>query len=141
MNPIQTAIQNGWKTVLDGLQRLNPIPEPLRPLFGSRLFWFAVWAAAFSAFGRNLLGERVGGWVGVAVGGLLWYSLVPDANLELGLLVLVVVILPLFGSLLRGTTLGRRTRGAKLCPDCAEEVKSAAHVCKHCGYRFAVQGK
>ena len=66
MNPllgVQQAIQGGWKSVLDGLTRLNPIPEPLRPLFGSRLFWFALWAATFSAFGRNLLGERFGEWL------------------------------------------------------------------------------
>jgi hypothetical protein len=25
----------------------------------------------------------------------------------------------------------------KICPDCAEEVKAEARVCKHCGYRFA----
>jgi Uncharacterised protein family UPF0547 len=24
----------------------------------------------------------------------------------------------------------------KICPDCAETVKSAARVCKHCGFRF-----
>ena len=27
--------------------------------------------------------------------------------------------------------------GTKLCPDCAEEVKEAARVCRFCGYRFA----
>jgi ribosomal protein L32 len=25
----------------------------------------------------------------------------------------------------------------KTCPDCAETVRAAANVCKHCGYRFA----
>ena len=27
--------------------------------------------------------------------------------------------------------------GTKLCPDCAEQVKEAARVCRFCGYRFA----
>jgi hypothetical protein len=26
----------------------------------------------------------------------------------------------------------------KTCPDCAEEVRAAARICKHCGYRFEV---
>jgi len=25
----------------------------------------------------------------------------------------------------------------KKCPDCAETILADAHVCKHCGYRFA----
>jgi hypothetical protein len=29
---------------------------------------------------------------------------------------------------------------SKTCPDCAEEVKSAARVCPFCGHRFAEQG-
>jgi hypothetical protein len=28
----------------------------------------------------------------------------------------------------------------KICPDCAETVKQAAKLCKHCGHRFADQG-
>jgi hypothetical protein len=27
----------------------------------------------------------------------------------------------------------------KTCPDCAEEVKEAANVCRFCGYRFDVE--
>jgi Uncharacterised protein family UPF0547 len=140
MNPIrgvQEAIQNGWQTVLAQLQALNPIPEALRPLLGSRYFWFALWIAAFSAFGRNLLGERIGAWAGLVAGGLLWYGFVPNAGLELGLLVVAIILIPLLGSVLHRTNLGRRARGLKLCPDCAEDVKGAANVCKHCGHRFA----
>jgi hypothetical protein len=29
------------------------------------------------------------------------------------------------------------TAGTKTCPDCAEEVREAANVCRFCGYRFA----
>jgi branched-subunit amino acid ABC-type transport system permease component len=144
MNPIrgvQEAIQNGWQTVLAQLQALNPIPEALRPLLGSRYFWFALWISAFSAFGRNLLGERIGAWAGLAVGGLLWYGFVPNAGFELGLLVIAIVLIPLLGTLLNRTNLGRRARGLKLCPDCAEDVKGTAKVCKHCGYRFEGSAK
>jgi Uncharacterised protein family UPF0547 len=28
----------------------------------------------------------------------------------------------------------------KQCPDCAETILAAAHVCKHCGYRFDAKG-
>ena len=122
--------------MLDSLARLNPIPEPLRPLFGSRLFWFALWAAAFSAFGRNLLGERFGGWVGLLIGGALWGVAVPDSSLELVGLVIALIALPLIGGWLTRSGLGRRARGVKVCPDCSEEVKASAKVCKHCAYRF-----
>jgi ribosomal protein L32 len=29
--------------------------------------------------------------------------------------------------------------GTKVCPDCAEDVKTAARVCRYCGYRFDVR--
>ena len=139
MNPlqgVQQAIQGGWTSVLDSLQRLNPIPEPLRPLFGSRYFWFALWIAAFSAFGRNLLGERIGGWLGLLIGGALWAVAVPDSSLELLLLLVLLIVVPVLGGWLTRSMLGRRARGVKVCPDCSEEVKGAAKVCKHCAYRF-----
>lgn len=133
---MQQAIQGGWTSVLDSLQRLNPIPEPLRPLFGSRYFWFALWIAAFSAFGRNLLGERIGGWLGLLIGGALWAVAVPDSGLELLLLLVLLIVMPVLGGWLTRSMLGRRARGVKVCPDCSEEVKGAAKVCKHCAYRF-----
>ena len=133
---VQQAIQNGWKGLLDNLLRLNPIPEALRPLFGSRYFWFALWIALFSAFGRNLFGERIGGWVGLLIGGALWAVTVPDSSLELVLLVILLIALPALGGWLTRSGLGRRARGVKVCPDCSEDVKAAAKVCKHCAYRF-----
>lgn len=33
--------------------------------------------------------------------------------------------------------IARPEAGSKICPECAETVKDAARVCKHCGYRFA----
>ena len=30
----------------------------------------------------------------------------------------------------------QRAEATKLCPDCAEEVKAAARVCRFCGFRF-----
>ena len=136
MQGVQQAIQGGWTSVLDSLQRLNPIPEPLRPLFGSRYFWFALWIAAFSAFGRNLLGERIGGWLGLLIGGALWAVAVPDSSLELLLLVVLLIVVPVLSGWLTRSMLGRRARGVKVCPDCSGDVKGAAKVCKHCAYRF-----
>jgi len=34
-----------------------------------------------------------------------------------------------------------QTHDVKVCPDCAEEVKSAALVCRFCGYRFTANEK
>jgi Uncharacterised protein family UPF0547 len=53
---------------------------------------------------------------------------------------MTVVAAPVAG-ILRIVTSARRRRLAerasrKRCPDCAEQVKAEAHVCRHCGYRF-----
>jgi Uncharacterised protein family UPF0547 len=144
MNPVQsvqTAIQNGWQRVLEGINALNPIPEQLRPLLGSRYFWFALWIAVFASIGRNLLGSRLGALIGTALGAALWWSFVPNAELEIMLLIAAALVLPWFGAWLTRTGLGRRARGQRVCPDCAEEVKFEAKVCKHCGYRFEAQVK
>jgi hypothetical protein len=139
MNPlqgVQQAIQNGWNSVLEALLRLNPVPEPLRPLLGSRWFWFALWLATFSALGRNLFGERFGAWLGLAAGGALWAAVVPNPEAEVYALLALGVLVPLAARLWRGSSMGQRTRGLKTCPECAEEVKRAAKVCKHCAHRF-----
>jgi hypothetical protein len=139
MNPVQsvqTAIQNGWQRVIDSLNTLNPIPEQLRPLLGSRYFWFALWIAVFASAGRNLIGSSLGAIIGTAFGAALWWSFVPNAELELILLVTAMIVLPWLGGWLTRTRLGRRGRGLRTCPDCAEDVKLEAKVCKHCGYRF-----
>ena len=97
MNPVQSmqnAIAAGWQKVLDGVLSLNPVPEALRPILGSRYFWFLIWVAIFSSLGRNLLGERFGAWLGAILGGLVWASFMPKPELELSGLVLVMIIFP-----------------------------------------------
>ena len=136
---MQNAIANGWQKVLDSLLSLNPIPEPLRQLLGSRYFWFLLFLAVFSSLGRNLFGERFGAWLGAMLGGLVWASFMPRPELELLGLLLVLVVAPVLLGWVSRTGLGIRARGAKTCPDCAEEVKHQAKVCKHCGYRFDVK--
>jgi Uncharacterised protein family UPF0547 len=37
---------------------------------------------------------------------------------------------------LYGTTTPLSGGASKTCPDCAEQVKPAANVCRHCGHRF-----
>lgn len=124
------------KSVTDALTRLNPIPEPLRALFGSRWFWLAVWLGAFSALGRTLIG-RVGAWLGLVLGAYLWISLIPDGGTEIVVIGVGLIVVYAVSWAWSRTSWGQRAQGFKRCPDCAEDVKHRAHVCRYCGYRFA----
>jgi len=138
LDKLQKSIHDGWTGVKEAILSLNPIPEPIRPILSSRYFWFVVWIAAFSTLGRNLFGGRVGNWIGLSVGGGVWYWIMPHSGPELPILIIVLIASPILGAWLNHTKLGRLVRGTKICPDCAEEVKVKAKVCKYCSYRFVI---
>lgn len=126
------------KSIKEALTGLNPIPEPLRALFGSRWFWLAVWLGAFSALGRTLLG-RVGAWLGLVLGAYLWISLIPDGGTEIGVIAVGLVVVRLLGWAWSRTAWGQRALGLKRCPDCAEDVKHQARACRYCGHQFELK--
>lgn len=136
INKVTTLIDKMQDSILSKVETLNPIPESIRPIIGSRYFWFVIWIAAFSALGRNLLGGRIGNWVGLFTGGALWYYSVPNSITELTVLVVILIVSPFIASWLSRSKFGCSVRGLKICPDCAEEVKSKAKVCKYCAYLF-----
>ena len=113
----------------------NPIPEPVWVIIGSSYFWLILWLTATNVIGSKLLGKSFGGYVGVAAGGALWYVLISKSSIGL-LLIVVMFSLPICGSFLNRNGLFRSLRGVKICPDCAEEVKKLAKVCKHCTHHF-----
>ena len=128
MNPLQAVQQ--------GLEKLNPIPQPLRLLTGSSWFWLALWVALCAGVARYLFGEKLGAWLGLSVAAISWWTFVPAGRDELSLAVVVLLIVQITGFVWTRSSLSAGMRGVKTCPDCAEDVKSKARVCKHCGFEF-----
>jgi Uncharacterised protein family UPF0547 len=128
MNPLQAAQQ--------ALEKLNPIPQPLRVLIGSSWFWLAIWVALCVGVVRYLFGEKLGAWIGLTLAALSWWTFVPSGRDELNIAVVVFVLTQLIGSIWSSASFTAGARGVKICPDCAEEIKSRARVCKHCGFEF-----
>jgi hypothetical protein len=111
----------------------NPVPEEVMPIVGNSLVWYLVWLAITTAIGK-LLGKSIGGWIGLAAGGVLWCMI----SKSIGDIAIILVIFSLrfSGRFLSVSGLGRRIRGVKICPECAEEVKRLAKVCKFCAFKF-----
>jgi hypothetical protein len=128
MNPLQAVQQ--------GLEKLNPIPQPLRVLIGSSWFWLALWVALCAGVARYLFGEKLGAWLGVGVAALSWWTFVPAGRDELSLAIVLLLVAQIIGWMLTRSSLSAGIRGVKTCPDCAEDVKAKARVCKHCGFEF-----
>jgi hypothetical protein len=128
MNPLQAVQQ--------GLEKLNPIPQPLRVLIGSSWFWLAVWVSLWVGITRYLFGEKLGAWLGLTIAAISWWTFVPNGRDELTIAMIVFVIAQVIGLIWSRSSLTAGARGIKTCPDCAEDVKSRARVCKHCGFEF-----
>ena len=127
MNPSRS-----WNQFWTGL---NPIPEAVRTLLGSRFFWFALLLAFGSGLGRNVLGG-FGTALGILLASAIWIGLMPDGWLEPMVALLSILILRWLFGWLSGTGLAQRLRSMKTCPQCAEEVRGAAKTCRHCQHSF-----
>jgi hypothetical protein len=124
------------ESILDGL---NPIPEAIRTLLGSRFFWFALLLALVSGLGRNMLGgfgTQLGNGLGILLASAIWIGLMPDGWLEPAVTLLGIVVLRWVFAGVSGSGFAQRVRGTKTCPECAEEIRKAANVCRYCHHRF-----
>ncbi len=129
-------MNNPLQAVQQGLEKLNPIPQPLRVLIGSSWFWLAVWVSLCAGVARYLFGERLGAWIGLAVAALSWWSFVPNGRDELIVGIGILLITQVIRFLWSRSSLTAGIRGVKTCPDCLEEIKIKARVCKCCGFEF-----
>jgi Uncharacterised protein family UPF0547 len=125
-------LSRSWNQFWTGL---NPIPEAVRTLLGSRFFWFALLLAFASGLGQNVLGG-FGTTLGILLAGAIWIGLMPDGWLEPAVALAGIVILRGLFAWLSSTGLAQRIRGLKTCPQCAEEVRIAAKTCRYCQHSF-----
>jgi Uncharacterised protein family UPF0547 len=131
------TLERSWSRFWNGLWgNLNPVPEGVRALLGSRVFWYALLLALGAGLGRTAIGG-FGAALGMILASAVWVALMPNGFLEPA--VALVTILSLRWGLTRVSSGGwaRRFRGTKVCPECAEEVRAAANVCRYCHHRFA----
>ena len=129
-------LSRSWAQFWTGL---NPVPDAIRVLLGSRFFWFALLLAFASGFGRNVLGglgPQLGNGLGILLASAIWIGLMPDGWLEPAVTLIGILILRWVFAWLSSTGLAQRWRGLKTCPECAEEVRSAANTCRHCQHSF-----